>query len=517
MTLEEARSELGVGPDAPPDLVRRGYLRLLKTRKPEVDPEGFARLRAAYEVLKAAQDGVEPPRTQAAPAPPPDEPPAAPPAGPPPEATDPSDSTARSARTHEQRLDAFRERFSRLPHDAPVDAPVDIAREAVEAVPDAIEARKWLVQALLAAGRTDEAAQAYRDAFYQGHSALLLEFARNFPARLTEEELHLLATVVKPSFLWGFAEHLLEAEEWAQLGRVMKVAFEVFQRTPDETPPRPQFFVFVLLRLHEQGHADAARAVTALYASWLKAEDLMEAFEGERMTATWTMLQELAALDDGFPQAVRMVLARLPLQGSQLPTLHESLRAYRRREPALAAAALASLQQRCPLYLSVFGEDLASEARPERAAGQAASTGSGPGQALPFWRTRGFRQVALSAAIIVAVFCVVAVIGGALEHSQRRLREHRLEAAGKAATALCAAVPESDREATCAALLRMVSQAGARDCLPFVGGFSKLRLQLHQRVTRDTAPGQDSAEAWSRMTQHLADFEAALRPLCHRS
>ncbi|MCP3103210.1 J domain-containing protein [Myxococcus sp. K15C18031901] len=515
MTLEEARSELGVSPDAAPDLVRRSYLRLLKTRKPEVDPAGFARLRAAYEVLEAAKNGVAPPRTQPAPAPPRDEQPATSAAAPPPEETVPSEPTARSATTHEQRLDAFRERFSRLPHDAPVGAPVDIAREAVEALPDALEARKWLVQALLAAERADEAAQAYRDAFYQGHSALLLEFARNFPERLTEEELRLLSTVARPSFLWGFAEHLLEAEEWTQLGRVMKVAFETFQRTPDEAPPRPQFFVFVLLRLHEHGHAPAARAVTELYASWLKAEDLMEAFEGEQMTATWAMLQELAALDDTFPSAVRMVLARLPLRGSQLPTLHESLRAYRRREPALAASALASLQQRCPLYLSVFGEDLAADTRPGHdATGQ---TGATPGRASSFSRTGSLRQVGLIALILVTVFGGVAVMGVVVEYSQRSLREHRLEVAGEAATALCSVLPESDREATCAAFQRMVTQAAARDCLPFVGGFTKLRVQLHQRITRDTAPGKDSAESWSRMTQHLADFEAALRPLCHQS
>jgi len=52
--LEEARHELGLSADATPDVVRRSYLRLLKTRKPEVDPEGFQRLRGAYELLRLA-------------------------------------------------------------------------------------------------------------------------------------------------------------------------------------------------------------------------------------------------------------------------------------------------------------------------------------------------------------------------------------------------------------------------------------------------------------------------------
>jgi hypothetical protein len=52
VTLEEALAELGIDHDAGSDGARRAYLRLLKTRKPETDPEGFMRLRAAYELVK---------------------------------------------------------------------------------------------------------------------------------------------------------------------------------------------------------------------------------------------------------------------------------------------------------------------------------------------------------------------------------------------------------------------------------------------------------------------------------
>jgi len=51
--LSEALAELNLGESASEDDVRRAYLRLLKTRKPEQDPEGFKRLREAYEVAKA--------------------------------------------------------------------------------------------------------------------------------------------------------------------------------------------------------------------------------------------------------------------------------------------------------------------------------------------------------------------------------------------------------------------------------------------------------------------------------
>lgn len=65
MNLEEARRELGVTSEASTDLVRRSYLRLLKTRKPETDPDGFQRLREAYELVKLGAmlgEPAKPPR-----------------------------------------------------------------------------------------------------------------------------------------------------------------------------------------------------------------------------------------------------------------------------------------------------------------------------------------------------------------------------------------------------------------------------------------------------------------------
>lgn len=52
MTADEARTLLGVERGADKSTVRRAYLRLLKVHKPETDPEGFQRLREAYERLE---------------------------------------------------------------------------------------------------------------------------------------------------------------------------------------------------------------------------------------------------------------------------------------------------------------------------------------------------------------------------------------------------------------------------------------------------------------------------------
>jgi hypothetical protein len=45
MTLDEARRELGIDASATSDEARRAYLRGIKVRKPETDPDGFRRLR----------------------------------------------------------------------------------------------------------------------------------------------------------------------------------------------------------------------------------------------------------------------------------------------------------------------------------------------------------------------------------------------------------------------------------------------------------------------------------------
>jgi hypothetical protein len=58
MTPAEALRELGIEAGATPEAIRRAYLRGVKTRKPETDPEGFRRLREAYELLTRA-DGPD--------------------------------------------------------------------------------------------------------------------------------------------------------------------------------------------------------------------------------------------------------------------------------------------------------------------------------------------------------------------------------------------------------------------------------------------------------------------------
>jgi hypothetical protein len=52
MTLQEALAELGLGSATSADEAQRAYLRLVKQRRPDHDPAGFKRARAAFELVR---------------------------------------------------------------------------------------------------------------------------------------------------------------------------------------------------------------------------------------------------------------------------------------------------------------------------------------------------------------------------------------------------------------------------------------------------------------------------------
>ena len=59
MNLREAQDLLGVDPRDDADKVRRAYLRKVKKHKPERDPEGFQRVREAYDLPNPKEPGRE--------------------------------------------------------------------------------------------------------------------------------------------------------------------------------------------------------------------------------------------------------------------------------------------------------------------------------------------------------------------------------------------------------------------------------------------------------------------------
>src|SRR5260370_13631418 len=94
MDYRTALAELGFEEDADPthEQLRRTYLRRLREHPPERDPEGFKRLRRAFEILRETVDDEPAAETESSVAPhvtvpavePPPPPPSLPPPPPPP-------------------------------------------------------------------------------------------------------------------------------------------------------------------------------------------------------------------------------------------------------------------------------------------------------------------------------------------------------------------------------------------------------------------------------------------------
>jgi hypothetical protein len=495
MTLEEARGELGVAAEAAPEVVRRAYLRLLKTRKPEVDPQGFARLREAYDFLKAAQEGSEAPRTQAAP-----EVPTASPA--------PADPSA--PQTPDQRLEAFRLRFRALPADAPAELPIQVAREAVEALPEVAEARHWLIRALLVAERRDEAIQAFRDAFRQGHPEFLPGFAQSFPEHLTEAELELLGAMVQPSFLWEMANHLSKIFKWTQMGRVLRVAFEALQRHPETPPPQPAWFLSMMLLLHENAHPQEARELQGRYAAWVKAQGLEEVFQKENVAWAWPLILELSALGDACPPEVRAAMARAVLS-NELNDAQKRLRDYQSREPARAAEALALLQAQCPQFYKALGSStpLAPVTRAKS----------------PKPATYVNGAVSISALIFLLLRILFWVFSGGARSSSvpeqpppEPVPESLIVRETRAfTTALCQELPASNRVLRCSRMERLLDALGAGDCVYIESNYARIMSEMTREMDSVPTPTEFREPRAERIQRARASLEATLRKVCPAS
>jgi len=306
VTLDEALSELGVDRAAGADGARRAYLRLLKTRKPETDPDGFMRLREAYELVKsdlafwesfhaaAASDlrpwappeprRAEPPPKQepkgaAIPVPevaPVDPPPPAPPIEPPP----PDEATAEDAAPEEN-----------APEE---DAPEE---DAPDAALDDVAIDEWTLDALIRANKHIEAAA--------GMTALF----RAAAARLD-----------------------------------------------GPTPPVAKA-LRLLLALHAKNAIAEALDLKNSFAAWLAASGQEARLLRGESAVRWTLVRELDALPSSLPASVRAAIAESALDGD-LTNARPALTSFRvlSRSAALSAGGL--LRRKAPTIAAAVADTL---------------------------------------------------------------------------------------------------------------------------------------------------------------
>ncbi len=186
MELEDARAQLGVDSTTDARALRRAYLRALKLHPPERDPEGFRRVRDAFEVLSSEVST----RTISA------------------EVVDAPPSTSEDSSVPDAVVVApappawaDQERHQSIVHQlaqAPAAARLMRLEQELAATPDDAQVRLWLIDELCAQGRPEDAVRIARAGAAQGQLAFLTEVARIASHQLTNEELTTLAEAGYP-------------------------------------------------------------------------------------------------------------------------------------------------------------------------------------------------------------------------------------------------------------------------------------------------------------------------------
>jgi hypothetical protein len=358
VTLDEALNELGIDDEAGVDGARRAYLRLLKKRKPEVDREGFMRLREAYELAKPYFEELELCRVvdeaMDAEAARPDggrdvvrlETPAgvvylhrAPPLGPdelafPDEPTSEQDEPPidEDKPAVENHLGGFEPNVedSELAHDAvsegapetqtqaPIEPAVDSAVKAVDTEPT-----EPSIDELIAAGKLKKA------------------------ARL--------------------------------MGRQYRVAID--QASIDVDVPAPHQAVLLLLRMHEKNRVEEAKVFEKEFAEWLSSTGASVRIMAGPVSVMWLLVRELGALSKSFPLDLRESISTAIIAG-KLDDAQRRARWFQMRDPDRARNAALDLHAHAPTLATLLGETLAPTAT--RAAPGRSSSGGNWGYGIAF-------------------------------------------------------------------------------------------------------------------------------------
>lgn len=267
MTLDEALNELGIDYDADAERARRAYLRLLKKRKPEVDRDGFMRLREAYELAKPYFEEVDLGRIVDA-------------------AMD-----AEAARPDGGR-DVIR---------LETPAGVVFIHRAAPVGPDeplspdepSLEKDEPFVEDTLATFEPPiESAEPADDAFAAEPVEPITKVPETEPA--------------EPSI-----DELMAAGKFKKAARLMGNQYReaVQQGTMDADVPSPHEAVLLLLRLHEKNHFESARTLEKEFAEWLASTGSPVRLMAGTVGVMWLMARELSALSNKFPKELRESIA----------------------------------------------------------------------------------------------------------------------------------------------------------------------------------------------------------------
>lgn len=317
LSLSAAFEVLGLPPGTDRKSARRAYLRLLKKHKPERDPEGFQRIREAYERIAQAGDwelAHVAEREQSE-----------------------SDSSSEAAdHVHDPLHEEYWSWGERV-EAAELEEAVPLAREAVESMPRYAAAHWLLYRTLIEAGARDEAARTLREAHERGLPGFWSALVGSHGDALTDREVEELGDSVST---WQLAKILLERERVEEAStafeRVMEAARVDFQAAP------PAFSVLDFILDLAIESPELARAANASWARWL--EESGSRVDGWSVP-TYALTRELMSLPGTFPPELFRAFAAAIRDGDP-GGMHEELAEWKRKHPLSRNAATRELINR---------------------------------------------------------------------------------------------------------------------------------------------------------------------------
>lgn len=382
MTYDEGLSVLGVSDTASHKEVRRAYLRLVKQHKPERDPEGFKRVRAAYETVKVlAEAREELPEglldtlqvTSAANAEGDeaaivtsitnleDEP------------EEPSPELSAAAENSSTTgVERYFDEVEDLGDSADAAALVEIWLRAVEDLPDEPAPRWQLVDAFEDLGDSERAAQVLIDATQRRLPGFVETLLWRYPTHIPRD---LIDEVAKDPSLRGMvADALLENSRPKHAGRILQLSLDDALADPAAPEPPVETTVRTVAWLVAKGARRQANELSRRLEAWLEhSQRGHQALQGEA-AARWLLIQELLGVSQ-LPLEVAQPIAHA-IATDDADHVAEELSEFRQFDPDEAAKARAWLKKRAPAVFAGFGEYLEKPSIFEDTSTGTGSTGS---------------------------------------------------------------------------------------------------------------------------------------------
>lgn len=320
MTFDEALSELGIDPSVGAEGARKAYLRLLKKRKPEVDPEGFMRLREAYELARVYLPSAAVLRAV--------------------------EEQAEGAGPERIRLETpagivWLETQSHGP-DKPFEEPAEEPARNAEPLPIAEPSPE---AEPIPTAESDPIAEPFPE-------------AGPLPIALSAIE-----TASAPDSAPPLAPSI---EELISSGKLKKAASHTAKAlreatvTADIGPsvPMPRTTLRLLLLLHQKERLAEAATLEKEFAAWLHSTGASARLVSGHLAVWWTLARELSALPKSFPTELRQAVARAALDGDLSKARFEASE-YRFEQPLLAQSAAMDLRRYAPSLATFMADVLA--------------------------------------------------------------------------------------------------------------------------------------------------------------